>query len=123
MYQSLTIVGNLGDDPEMRYTKSGKPVANFSVAVNNRQDQPPTWFRVTVWERLAETVTEYLKKGKKVLCVGTIEASAWTDRKGDARASLDMTAFQVKFLSPRDEPAVQTYDPSAQSEEEGTAPW
>jgi single-strand DNA-binding protein len=125
MLQKLTIIGHLGGDPEMRYTKTGKAVTNFSVAVNDNQGNT-TWFRVTTWERLAETTAEYLKKGKLVYCEGSVKASPWTDRRGDVQASLDMTAYTCKFLSPRDaegsrQRPVATYTPD--EVEEGNPPW
>jgi len=110
MYQSTTIIGNLGNDPDMRYTPSGVPVCSFSLAVNrswtdndgNRQEKV-TWFRVTAWRKLAEVCTQYLAKGRQVLVIGDdLEARAFTDRAGENRASLELTAREVKFLSGRD---------------------
>jgi single-strand DNA-binding protein len=105
MYQHIDIVGNLGRDPEMRFTPDGTPVCNFTVAVNRRwtgADGTPaektTWFRVTAWRRLAEVCNQYLTKGRQVLVVGEIDTSAWTDQEGKARASLELTAQTVKFL-------------------------
>ncbi len=111
MYQQITLVGNLGQDPEMRYTPSGVPVTSFSVAVNKtwtnqegqRQDKT-TWFRVTTWRKQAEVVSQYLTKGSRVMVVGEMdEARPWTDRDGNNRASLEVTANQVRFLSGRGE--------------------
>lgn len=106
MFQQCIIVGNLGADPEMRYTPAGKPVTNFRVAVNRKwtnQDGSPgeetTWFRVACWGRLAETTNQYLSKGRQVMVVGRVSASAWTSQEGEARASLELTAQDVKFLS------------------------
>lgn len=106
MFQQLILVGNLGSDPEMRYTPSGVPVANFSLAVNKRyagQDgqliEKTTWFRVAVWNKQAETVSQYLSKGRQVLVIGEInEAKPFTDRDGNVRATLEVTAFTVRFL-------------------------
>ncbi len=109
MYQQITLVGNLGTDPEMRYTPSGVPVASFSLAVNKswvgqdgqRQDKT-VWFRVTAWRKLAETVSQYLTKGRQVMVVGEIEeARGYLDREGNARASLEVTAQTVRFLGQR----------------------
>lgn len=111
MYQQITLVGNLGNDPEMRYTPSGVAVASFSLAVNKtwtnqegqRQDKT-TWFRVTTWRKQAEIVSQYLTKGRRVLVVGEIEEPRpWTDRDGNQRASLEVTAQIVKFLGGRDD--------------------
>jgi single-strand DNA-binding protein len=112
VYQQCIIVGNLGRDPEMRYTPSGVPVTSFSVAVNNRyQDNDgewrdrTTWFRVTCWKRLAETTNQYLKKGRQVMVIGEVDASAFTGQDGQPRASLELTARDVRFLGGRDETA------------------
>ncbi|MEX1019017.1 MAG: single-stranded DNA-binding protein [Litorilinea sp.] len=109
MYQQITLVGNLGNDPEMRYTPSGVPVTNFNVAVSRRwtgQDgqsqEKTTWFRVTAWRRQAELASQYLTKGRQVLVVGEVEeAEVWTDREGNARASLNVTANSIQFLGSR----------------------
>ncbi|NDJ34668.1 MAG: single-stranded DNA-binding protein [Chloroflexi bacterium] len=105
MYQQTIIVGNLGRDPEMRYTNDGTPVTSFTVAVNRRwttadgrKGEKTTWFKVSCWRRLAETTYQYLKKGRQVMVVGEVEASAYTSRDGQARASLEITAREVKFL-------------------------
>lgn len=110
MFQQCMIIGNLGRDPEMRYTPSGKPVTEFSVAVNRKwttQDGTPgeetVWFRVTCWGRLAETTNQYLSKGRQVMVVGRVAASAWTGNDGEARATLELTAQDVKFLGGRGE--------------------
>ncbi len=111
MYQQITLIGNLGRDPEMRYTPSRVAVTSFSVAVNRswtgqdgqRQDKT-TWFRVSAWRRMAETCNQYLTKGQRVLVVGEVEEpSTWTDREGNTRASLEVTARNVQFLSTRAE--------------------
>lgn len=108
MYQNLTLVGNLGGDPEMRYTPSGLPVATFSLAVSRswvtdgQKQEKTVWFRVTCWRKLAETVSQYLTKGKQVLVVGEIEeARAYTDKQGNTRASLEVTAQTVRFIGQR----------------------
>jgi len=110
MYQKTVVVGHLGRDPEMRYTPSGVPVTSFSVATtrkwtnaNGEQQEKTTWFRVTCWRKLAELTAQYLQKGRLVLVEGDVEASAWTDREGAARASLELTATTVKFLGGRGE--------------------
>ena len=101
---------NLGADPEMRLTQDGTPVTSFRVATNRRwrtQDgttqEKTVWFRVSAWRRLAEACNQYLTKGQRVLVVGEMEEpSTWTDQEGNARASLEMQARHVQFLSPRD---------------------
>ena len=105
MYQKIVIVGNLGNAPEMRYTSSGVPVTTFSVAVNRKwktadgeQQEKTTWFRVTAWRKLAELCNQYLTKGQRVLVDGEVEASAWVGKDGEPRASLELTAINVRFL-------------------------
>lgn len=112
MYQRLTIVGNLGQDPDLRYTSDGTPVASFSVATNrkwtNRDGSPgeeTVWFRISAWRRMAEVCAEYLEKGRQVLVEGRLNPDPetggpriWTDRNGNPRASFEVTAQTVKFL-------------------------
>ena len=111
MYQQITLIGNLGRDPEMRYTASGVPVTNFSVATSQswtgsdgQRQEKTVWFRVTVWRKQAESCNQYLTKGQRVLVVGEMEEPyVWTDDTGNARASLQMTARNVQFLNTRAE--------------------
>ncbi len=106
MYEQLTIIGNLGRDPEMRFTPSGKAVTNFSVAVNARwtnsdgtEGERVTWYKVACWGRLAEITNQYLAKGRRVMVVASrIEAEAYIDKEGQPRAALKVTADAVKFL-------------------------
>ena len=111
MYQQLTLIGNLGRDPEMRYTPTGVAVTSFSLAVSKRwvgqdgqQQEKTLWFRVSAWNKLAETASQYLTKGSKVLVVGELEdPNAYIDREGHPRASLEVRAITIKFLSSRGE--------------------
>jgi single-strand DNA-binding protein len=122
MYQQITLVGNLGSDPEMRYTPSGVPVTTFSLAVNKswttqdgqRQDKT-TWFRITAWRAQAETCSKYLSKGRQVLVIGEVEeAKPWTDKDGNTRASLEVTAQIVRFIGSRADSVGGTSGQSAQ---------
>ena len=108
MYHKLTIVGNLGKDPEMKYTTDGKAVTTFSVAASNRKDET-TWFRVSVWDKQAETCNQYLHKGSKVLVEGRLKAEPPVFQKKDGTwaSSYEVTAENVRFLSGKDEPADQ----------------
>ena len=111
MYQQITLIGNLGADPQMRHTPDGTPVTSFRLAVNRRwraQDgttqEETVWFGVSAWERQAELCNQYLSKGQRVLVVGEIrEPRIYTDREGNTRASLDVRARNVRFLSTREE--------------------
>lgn len=110
MYQKTVVVGHLGRDPEMRYTPSGVPVTTFSLATSRKwtnqsgeQQEKTTWFRVTCWRKTAELAAQYLQKGRLVLVEGEIDAQAYTDREGNPRASLELTANNLKFLGGRGE--------------------
>ena len=105
MYQQITLIGNLGNDPELRHTASGVPVASFSLAVSRKwtkdgqEQEKTTWFRVSVWNDQAKAVHQYLAKGRQVMVVGEVEeARVFTDKTGNPRASLEVKAQQVKFL-------------------------
>ncbi len=115
MFQKVILVGNLGRDPEMRYTPGGQAVCNLSVATNRtwsrdgEQQKETTWFRVTVWGRQAETVNQYLKKGRSVLVEGRLNPDEngnpriWTSNDGQPRASFEVTAQTIRFLGGRGE--------------------
>jgi len=112
VYQKVIIVGNLGRDPELRYTSDGTPVTNFSVATNRKwtnsdgsQGEETIWFRVSAWRRLAEVCNEYLERGRQVLVEGRLQVDpetggprVWTSRDGEPRASFELIALTVKFL-------------------------
>ena len=103
------IVGNLTRDPELRSTRDGISVCSFTVAVNRRvrnaeAGQPEAdFFRVTAWRQLGEICAKYLAKGRKVSVTGSVSASAYTAQDGSERASLEVTADDVEFLTPRGE--------------------
>jgi len=101
----LTIIGNLGSDPEMRYTPDGKSVTSFSVATNYRYTtsagetrEETDWFRVTVWGKQAEQCNQYLRKGQQVYVDGRFHARPWQGQDGQNRTSLEVTANRVLFL-------------------------
>lgn len=102
------LIGNLGNDPEMRYAASGSPLLRFNVASNYRVRgddgewmDKTEWVRVTVFGNRVETLSQYLKKGMRVYVDGRLEARPWTDREQQVRAGLEVTANDVEFLSPR----------------------
>ncbi len=109
-YQYTIIVGNVGQDPELRYTRDGIAVCNFSVAVNRRwtdraSNQPrekTTWFRVSAWRELAETCNQFVRKGMQIMVTGEVDASAYVGQDGEARATLELTAQNVQFLGARE---------------------
>ncbi len=104
-FEQTIVIGNLGNDPELRYTSAGVPVVTFSVAVNRKwtnSDGTPgeetKWFRATAWRKLAETCSQYLSKGRTVMVIGRVAASAFTGQDGSPRASLELTAETIRFL-------------------------
>ena len=103
---SLTIIGNLTDAPELRVTSSGINVCSFNVAVNRRKtpnnDNPGAdYFRVTAWRQLGENCAKFLDKGRKVMVRGAVSVHAWETESGKHGATLEVTAEDVEFLSPR----------------------
>lgn len=105
MYQHTTVVGYLGRDPEQRFTPNGQSVTNFSMATTRswtdqagEKQEKTTWFKVTTWGKLSELCAQYLSKGRLVLVEGEIDASSWVDKEGNARATLELNAKNVRFL-------------------------
>ena len=129
----ILLFGRAGTDPEMRYTPSGTPVTNFRLAVsNNRRDQngewteDTEWFTVTAWERQAESVNQYLAKGRRVFVDGRLSTRQYKSNSGEARTSLEVRAFRVVFLdSPSGESAgagAQSYSPVSSGASGSDAP-
>ena len=133
MYQTIIIVGNVGRDPEMRYTPSGKAVTSFSVATNRQYTnnnaetvKETIWFRVSAWGKTGETCNQYLKKGSKVLVEGRLTADPvtggpriWQAQDGTNRASFEVSAQTVRFLSSRSETEGGGMSSAAVSEDGG----
>ena len=106
----VQIIGNLGRDPEMRFTQDGTPVTNFSVAVNDswqgrdgEQRERTEWFRVVAWRRLAEISNEYLRTGRKVYVEGRLETRQWQDQEGNDRYTTELIARELLMLGGRDD--------------------
>lgn len=107
-YNKIIVIGNLGRDPELRYTPQGDAVCDFSVAVNDRKKDKSgefqdvtTWFRITLWRKLAENASKYLTKGKQVYIEGRLQIEEWQDRDGNNRFTLNVTASEMQFLGGR----------------------
>ena len=101
----VLIIGNVGRDPEMRYTPNGNPVTSFSVATSRRyntadgeQREETQWFNVSAWNRLAETCNQYVVKGMKVYVEGRLNVREYIGQDGQTRSSVDVNAFDVRFL-------------------------
>jgi single-strand DNA-binding protein len=117
MYQSITIIGRLGRDPEMRYLPNGNPVTSFNVATDRVYNDPQgqrvsetTWFRVSVFGKSAETSNQFLSKGKMVLVEGRLRVdpksggpTTYTRQDGTVGANFELIANTVRFLSPKSE--------------------
>src|SRR5258707_4623735 len=105
-FNKITLVGNLGRDPELRYTPQGTPVCSFSLATNEkRKDRTTgenqdltTWFRVTLWGRQAETASQYLTRGRPVYIEGRLRVEERTDRDGKPRHTLEVHATDMQFI-------------------------
>lgn len=106
MYQQITILGNLGNDPDTRWLDTDTCVSNFNVAVNRsykkdgKKMQDTTWFKVSTWGGLAEVCNEYLSKGDLVLVAGTMKSpNIWTGEDGEPHCNLELTAKTVQFAN------------------------
>ncbi|HTO08761.1 MAG TPA: single-stranded DNA-binding protein [Myxococcota bacterium] len=106
----VIIVGNVGRDPELRYTQSGQPVASFSIATNERfKDRDGNWkdrtewHRIVAWARLAEICGEYLRKGSQVYVEGRIQTRDWEDKEGNKRQTTEIVALSMQMLGRRGE--------------------
>ncbi len=110
MINKAILIGNLGADPELRYTQSGTPVASFTVATTRRwkdkdgqQQEETEWHKIVAWSRLAEICGEYLNKGSKVYIEGRLQTRKWQDQNGNDRWTTEIVAQEMKMLSPRGE--------------------
>ncbi|HVG30331.1 MAG TPA: single-stranded DNA-binding protein [Pyrinomonadaceae bacterium] len=104
-FNKIILVGNLGRDPELRYTPQGTPVCSFTLATNEkRKDRSgevqdlTTWFRITLWGRQAESASQYLTKGRPVYIEGRLRVEEWTDRDGRQRYTLEVNATDMQFI-------------------------
>jgi single-strand DNA-binding protein len=103
------LIGNLGADPEVRFTPGGQAVANFRIATSeswkdkegNKQEKTE-WHRIVVWGKLAELCGEYLKKGRKAYVEGRLQTREWTDKEGKKNYTTEVVAKEVTFLDSRD---------------------
>jgi single-strand DNA-binding protein len=120
----VLIIGNLGNDPEIKYTQSGSPVANLSIATSERwkdknsgeQKEQVEWHRVVLFSRLAEIAEQYLKKGSKVFIEGKLQTRDWEDSEGKKRYTTEIIAREMSMLDSR-----QSADNSQQPRSDSTA--
>ncbi len=105
-FNKIILVGNLGRDPELRYTPQGTAVCNISIATNEKKrdkagelQDVTTWFRVTLWRQQAENAAKYLTKGSPVYVEGRLRVEEWTDRDGNNRYTLEVQGTDMHFIS------------------------
>ncbi len=108
----VILIGNLGADPELRYTPSGQPVANFRIATSEswvdkqgQKQERTEWHRIVAWGKLAELCGEYLAKGRQVFVEGKLQTRQWEDRDGNKRYTTEVQAKEITFLGGRGEGA------------------
>ena len=125
MVNRVTLIGRLGQDPEMRYTPSGMAVARFSLATNeNRKDQQGNWQSETTWHNIvvfgqsAERASEMFKKGNLAYVEGRISVRNWEDKEGQKRTSYEILANTIRNLSPK--PGSESFGESSHSQPEPT---
>ncbi len=105
-FNKVILIGNLGKDPELRYTPQGDAVCNFTMATNERRKDKSgefqdvtTWFKVTLWRNMAENAAKYLSKGRQVYIEGKLQVEEWTDRDNKDRYTLGVQATEMHFIS------------------------
>lgn len=110
MINKAILIGNLGRDPEQRFTQAGKPVTSFSVATTEKwkdkdgqQQEQTEWHNIVAWDRLAEVCNEYLTKGSRVYIEGKLQTRKWQDKEGSDRYTTEIIAREMKMLTPRSE--------------------
>ncbi|HCU24746.1 MAG TPA: single-stranded DNA-binding protein, partial [Deltaproteobacteria bacterium] len=101
----VILIGNLGSDPEVKYTPSGAAVANFNIATNEswttkegKKEERTEWHKIVVWNKLAELCGEYLSKGRPVYLEGRLQTREWNDKDGNKRYTTEIVAQTIQFL-------------------------
>ena len=114
----VMLIGNLGRDPEVRFTQGGSPVANFTLATNERwtdqageKQERTEWHRIVVWGKQAEIAGEYLRKGRQIFVEGSLQTREWTDRDGNKRYTTEVKALRFEMLGARDDRATSSATP------------
>ncbi len=110
MLNKVMLIGNLGADPEQRFTQAGVAMCTFNVATSRRwkdkdgqQQEHTEWHRIVAWDRLGENCNQYLHKGSKVYIEGKLQTRKWQDQNGIDRYTTEIVAFDVQFLTPKGE--------------------
>ncbi len=123
----VILLGNLGRDPEVRFTQGGTPVANFTMATTDRWSDPSgekkektEWHRIVVWGKQAEVAGEYLRKGRPVFVEGSLQTREWTDREGNKRYTTEVRAQRLQLLGRPDDRGAAAGGPPAEETAEPT---
>jgi single-strand DNA-binding protein len=124
----ITLIGNLTANPELRSTPSGVSVCTFTIAVNRRfanadGEKQTDFFRINAWRGLADTCARYLEKGKKVAVIGELQARTYIAKDGTNRMSLDVSADEVEFLSPKSADSATVSGGQIVSDQDNTENW
>ena len=120
-YNRVILIGNIGRDPELRYTPNGQAVANFTLATNevwidknNERQQRTEWHRIVAWSKLAEIASEYMSKGKQVFVEGRLRTRTWQDRNGNSRTTTEIWANTLIILGRKGEEVPAEEQPPAE---------
>ena len=118
----VMLIGNLGKDPEVRFTASGQAVASFSLATSEKfkgksgdMEERTEWHNITLWGKLAEIAGEYLSKGKTIYVEGRLQTRKWQDKSGNDRYTTDIVGEKMQMLSPKGERSGGDYSPAPKS--------
>jgi single-strand DNA-binding protein len=121
----VILVGNLGRDPEIRYTQQGTAVANFTLATTNRfknrsgeMEERTEWHRIVAWDKLAEICGQYLAKGRQVYIEGRLQTREWEDKDGNKRSTTEVVAQTMQMLGRREGPPAGGTGPSSSAPSE-----
>jgi len=121
-FNKIILVGHLGRDPEIRYLPDGTAVCNFSMATTEKRkdrsgetQESTTWFKVVLWRQQAELANQYLTKGKPVYIEGRLKQQEYTDRDGNKRTALEVTATEMNFIESKGDDGSPSYSPSSSS--------
>ncbi|MBM3947637.1 MAG: single-stranded DNA-binding protein [SAR202 cluster bacterium] len=124
----IIVIGNVGTDPEMRYTPNGNPVTSFRLAVSRsytpadgQRREETEWFTVSTWNKLAEQCNQYVNRGRRVYVEGRLKSSTWTGQDGQTRFRNEIVANQVMFLDRAPAAGQEGGEPEAGSAVEGGA--
>lgn len=126
-FNKIILIGNLGRDPELRYTPQGDAVCSFTMATSEKKKDKSgefqdvtTWFKVTLWRKQAENAAKYLSKGRQVYIEGRLGTEDWTDRDGKERYTLVVQATDMQFIGTKDDQGSrETSEPRGESQFSG----